>query len=910
MKKITISIFLLFFSGILFSQSINVNTTTYSVSQLVQDVLIDSPCAQVSNFTSQGNCGIGYFSYGGSPANFPFQDGVIIRCGNAGLSSGSFNGTTDTSVCSGAGDAQLSAISVANGNAGPINDVSYVKFNFTPFTDNFSFNFIFASNEYGTYQCGFSDVFAFILTDVTAGTAPQNLAVIPGTTTPVSVTNIRNSAYNATCASVNPTYFSVFTPIITPASNTVMNMRGYTVPMTASATVIPNHIYTIKLVIGDYNDTAFDSAVFIEGGSFNVGVANITYPIGLGGAYTQNMLVSNGQAICPGQTRVISTGLNAANFDFVWKKNGVDMNIDAPSITVSSPGTYCVSASVTGGGACSQTDCIIVEYFTGFPINQTPQNLVVCSSPANLTAQNSIILAGLDPTMHDVEYYFSMGDAQAENNPITAPIAITLGATIPIVARVTNIFAACPEYATFNVTYINNNTVASASSTPTICQNTPLTAITHATTGATGIGTATGLPAGVTAAWASNTITISGMPTASGTFNYSIPLTGGCGTITATGTITVTPGYTVSPASSTPTLCSTTTLIPITHTTTGATNIGTPTGLPAGVTATWASNIITISGTPSVTGTFNYSIPLTGGCGTISATGTITVISINTVAPGTTNPSFCLNSPILPITHTTGGATGIGTATGLPAGVTANWAADTITISGTPTVSGTFIYSIPLTGGCGTINATGTLVVNMDNTVTIASSLPSLCTNVALIPITHTTTGATGIGTPTGLPAGVTATWAANTITISGTPTASGNFNYSIPLTGGCGSINATGTITVTTANTVTAATSSPTLCLSSTFTPISHTTTGATGIASTTNNYGLPPGVTASWSADTITISGTPTTTLGSPFNYSIPLTGGCGGIATGTITVNQQPTVTSFTGTTSICSGSSTNL
>jgi hypothetical protein len=43
-----------------------------------------------------------------------------------------------------------------------------------------------------------------------------------------------------------------------------------------------------------------------------------------------------------------------------------------------------------------------------------------------------------------------------------------------------------------------------------------------------GIGTATGLPAGVTAAFASNTITISGTPT-SGTFNYTIPLTGGCG---------------------------------------------------------------------------------------------------------------------------------------------------------------------------------------------------------------------------------------------------------------------------------------------------------------------------------------------------------------------------------------------
>ena len=76
MKKITISILLLFFSGILFSQSISVNTGI-PVSQLVQNVLIDSPCAQVSNFTTQGNCGIGKFTFGGSPVNFPFQDGVI-----------------------------------------------------------------------------------------------------------------------------------------------------------------------------------------------------------------------------------------------------------------------------------------------------------------------------------------------------------------------------------------------------------------------------------------------------------------------------------------------------------------------------------------------------------------------------------------------------------------------------------------------------------------------------------------------------------------------------------------------------------------------------------------------------------------------------------------------------------------
>jgi uncharacterized protein (TIGR02145 family) len=45
--------------------------------------------------------------------------------------------------------------------------------------------------------------------------------------------------------------------------------------------------------------------------------------------------------------------------------------------------------------------------------------------------------------------------------------------------------------------------------------------------------------------------------------------------------------------------------------------------------AVWASNVITISGTPTASGTFNYTIPLTGGCGSVDATGTITVSAFN-----------------------------------------------------------------------------------------------------------------------------------------------------------------------------------------------------------------------------------------------------------------------------------------
>ena len=114
--------------------------------------------------------------------------------------------------------------------------------------------------------------------------------------------------------------------------------------------------------------------------------------------------------------------------------------------------------------------------------------------------------------------------------------------------------------------------------------------------------------------------------------------------------------------------------------------------------------------------------------GTVQMNGelVITEIPLNTFSltsgAGTNNQSVCIGAAMTDITFSTTGATGIGTPSGLPAGVTASWAANTITISGTPTESGIFGYSIPLTGGCGTVSATGTLTVNGLPTITVSTS--------------------------------------------------------------------------------------------------------------------------------------------------------------------------------------------
>ena len=373
----------------------------------------------------------------------------------------------------------------------------------------------------------------------------------------------------------------------------------------------------------------------------------------------------------------------------------------------------------------------------------------------------------------------------------------------------------------------------------------------------------------------------------------SCGITSGNKLLTVSGTNTVT--RTSAAGTDAQTVCINTAITPITYSTTGATG-ATVTNLPTGVTGSWAANVVTISGTPTVAGAaLTYTVTLTGGCGTVTTTGTIAVTANNTVtrtsAVGTDAQTVCINTAITPITYSTTGATGA-TVTNLPTGVTGSWAANVVTISGTPTVAGAALtYTVTLTGGCGTVTTTGTIAVTANNTVTRTSAVgtdaQTVCINTAITPITYSTTGATG-ATVTNLPTGVSGSWVANVVTISGTPTVAGAaLTYTVTLTGGCGTVTTTGTIAVTANNTVArtsaVGTDAQTVCINTAITPITYSTTGATG-ATVTN---LPTGVTGSWAANVVTISGTPTV-AGAALTYTVTLTGGCGTITTtGTIAV-----------------------
>jgi uncharacterized protein (TIGR02145 family) len=262
------------------------------------------------------------------------------------------------------------------------------------------------------------------------------------------------------------------------------------------------------------------------------------------------------------------------------------------------------------------------------------------------------------------------------------------------------------------------NTISLQSATETdnqtTCINDPIMDISYTSTGATGFSF-TGLPKGVVGKWVSNTAKISGTPSESGIFTYNVITVGGCGVISKTGTLKINPMLSISVASSKPTLCEKSPLSDIIHTLKGAVEIGIPIGLPSGISATFKSDSLIISGTPMEHGIFNYNIPVFGNCDTVSATGTINVTPLNSMALtspiGSNVQSVAPNQSIISITYSTVGGNLV-TFNGLPKGVYGSWDGQTATITGAPTELGNYPYTISLTGGCDTAILSGFILVS------------------------------------------------------------------------------------------------------------------------------------------------------------------------------------------------------
>lgn len=414
MRKLTIFLTLLM-TSITYSQAIQVDVTTYSVPELVNNILINSPCTSVSdirwrtgtNFGSEN--GIGYFE--NTNPNFPMQNGIILSTGNVVNSPGPNITDLHDGNADWIGDTDLENVLAQAGIPMQSSNATVLEFDFTPISPNFSFDFLFASEEYGNFQCLFSDAFAFLLTNKNTGVT-TNLAVVPGTNSPISVLTIRDFLYNSLCESVNASYFGTFNGGAS-SSTSATNFNGQTVVMQATSVLTPNTPYHMKLVIADRTDHEYDSAIFIASSSLNLGQDVL-------GA---NLTVENNTAICQNQEAILSTGLSATEYTFSWTRNGIPVpGANGPNLNIRTPGNYAVTyTSIALPCDTPITDSIIVEYFPALA-TPNPRNLYKCdtgetSYEFNLAYNTALLLAGM-PETTTISYYKTQENALNRENPL------------------------------------------------------------------------------------------------------------------------------------------------------------------------------------------------------------------------------------------------------------------------------------------------------------------------------------------------------------------------------------------------------------------------------------------------------------------------------------------------------------
>lgn len=423
-KIIILLILTVFFSQKNYSQYITTDEN-YTAQQLIQDVLINSPCATVSNFSvSGGNFASGEKSYAyfdGTGSTFPFQNGIVLSTGKATNTQGPNDSLSDDGANMGwTGDQDLEqALNITN-----TLNATILEFDFISVGNKFSFDYIFSSEEYqGTAPCRYSDGFAFLLKEVGTTNTYQNLALVPNTSTPVLVTTVHPQISGGNgCPAINEQYFDAFN-----GTNHPTNFNGQTVVLTAKGEITPNVLYHIKLVIADEENYRYDSAIFIGGGSFNFG-------LDLG----DDRLIATGNPICQNDTLTLNATQQGTN-TYQWYQDGnLLIGETNPTYTVTSAGNYSVEVNING--SCISEGEIEIEYAPTLNVVQTL--FEQCDTDGTQDGFSSFDLSTIKnqifsnlPSTFTLDFF--------ETNTSTTPLASNYTNTIAnqqvIYAKITNI---------------------------------------------------------------------------------------------------------------------------------------------------------------------------------------------------------------------------------------------------------------------------------------------------------------------------------------------------------------------------------------------------------------------------------------------------------------------------------------
>lgn len=187
---------------------------------------------------------------GGGASGITIDKGILLTSGSAPGAVGPNNSGSYTGYVGTTGDANLNSLIPGYTTY----DKTVLEFDFTSAAGSLFFNYVFGSEEYNEYVgSSFNDVFGFFLDGV-------NIALIPGTSTPVSINNVNLGSNSSSY--INNSFASSASPYN-------IQYDGFTKVFQAQALNLAAGTHHIKLAIADAGDSILDSGVFIQGGSFS-----------------------------------------------------------------------------------------------------------------------------------------------------------------------------------------------------------------------------------------------------------------------------------------------------------------------------------------------------------------------------------------------------------------------------------------------------------------------------------------------------------------------------------------------------------------------------------------------------------------------------------------------------------------
>ncbi len=724
------------------------------------------------------------------PSNLGITNGITFGTGGfANINSPASYFHSDPAA--GPGDPTLQAVIGAGGAA--TQDAAVLEFDFTSLSDSVHFEYVFGSEEYNDYvNSQFNDVFGFFVSGPGI-VGQQNIALIPGTSTIVSINNV-NNGYSAAAASGpcnNCAYF--YDNVNQPAPTTCMD--GITTVLRANMQVKVCETYHIKLAIANVGDGAFDSQVFLKANSFSSSYVNI-YPTG------GVQVAPNISTICPNDS-ILITASNSVNYlwptgdtvQSIWVNNSMVTQYNGQfSVIVIGVGNGCIlfstpyivindipQASISPAGLVTLCpgDSAALTANSGssylWSNGATSQQIMVGGSGTfTVTVTDSVFCDAVSPPVT-----VNAGTATAIITPV-GPTAICQGGSVTLQANngasylwsngATTQNMVTSTAGNYTVTVTQAGGCSAVSAPQNVAVSVPAASITPQgpLTFCQGSSVTLAANAGSSWLWSNGATTQNITVSTTGNFTVTVTNAGGCDTASAPVSVTV------NSATATITNNGSLMLCPGQQANLSAN---------AGASYLWSNGATTQSITPSIAGNYTVTVTSANNCTATSApvaiavsnpTATITPAGSTSICPGN---SVTLNAN---------------------AGNSYLWSNGATTASITAAAAGSFTVTVTNTDNCTAVS----LPVSVSVTPPSASITPA-----------GPTTFCQGGSVTLNANAGASWLWSTGATTQSISPTAAGSYIVTVTNANGCDTVSLPVNVVVNTGSASITLTGPSTIC-------------------------------------------------------------------------------------------------